>query len=87
MQQLCEGTNRNYSRHLFRSKRALASQIAEIFRWSLRGLLGKLTERAQTFCLPFIRDGSFRSFTAGDLDYAMTAAEIFQSLTEFGLLS
>ena len=85
MQQLCDGTNRNYTRHLFRSKHALASQIADIFRWSSRGLLGKLTERAQTFCLPFIRDGSFHSFTVGDLDSAMTAAfgpEIFQSLTD-----
>ena len=80
MQQLCDGTNHNYSRHLFRSKHALASQIANIFRWSLRGLLGKLTECAQTFCLPFIRDGSFQSFTVGDLDSAMMAAfgpEIF----------
>ena len=80
MQQLCDRTNHNYSHHLFRSKHALTSQITNIFRWSLWGLLGKLTECAQTFCLPFIRYGSFQSFTVGDLDSAMMAAfgpEIF----------
>ena len=82
MEQLCEQTNCNYTRHLFRSKHALASQIAEIFRWSLQGLLHKLTEHAQTFCLTFIRDGSFQSFTVEDLNYVMTAAfgpKIFHS--------
>ena len=52
----------------------LASQIAEIFQWSLQGLLHKLTEHAQTFCLTPIHDGSFQSFTVGDLNYVMTAA-------------
>ena len=44
-----------------------------------------LTEHAQTFCLTFICDGSFQSFTVGDLDYAMTAAfgpKIFHSQHE-----
>jgi len=85
MVQLCEATNRDYSQHLFRSKRALSSKITEIFRWSLRGILGKLTPHAQSFCLPFIRDGSFRSFDEGELEFAMTDAfgtEIFRSLTD-----
>jgi len=46
MQHLCDATHRDYSHHLFRSKHALASKIVEIFRWSLRGILGKLTQRA-----------------------------------------
>ena len=85
MQHLCDATHRDYSRHLFRSKRALASKIVEIFRWSLRGMLGQLTQRAQKFCLPFICDGSFRSFNKAQLEFAMTAAfgaEIFRSLTD-----
>ena len=84
MRQLCDGTSHNYSHHLFQSKHVLASQITEIFQWSLQGLLSKLTEHAQTFCLPFIHDSSLQSFTIRDLNYAMTAAfgpEIFQFLT------
>ena len=52
MQRLCKLTNCDYTRQLFRSKRALASKIGDIFRWSLRGLPGQLTPRAvmSPFC-------------------------------------
>src|ERR1700733_11407115 len=61
--ELCNATNRDPARCLFRSKHALASNIGDIFRSCLRGMLGLLTPRARHFCLPFIRDGSFTSFT------------------------
>lgn len=67
MQRLCELTNRDWSRYISRSKHALASKIGEIFRWSLRGILGELTARTQKYCLPFVRDGSFCNFTESDL--------------------
>jgi hypothetical protein len=42
-QRLCDLTNRDYTRQLFRSKQALASKIGDIFQWSLRGLLAAFT--------------------------------------------
>jgi len=70
----CNATNRDSARHLFRSKHALASKIGDIFRWCLRGMLSFLTPRARHFCLPFICDGSFSSFTMQGLHVHMTAA-------------
>jgi len=85
VQELCNATNRDPARRLFRSKHALASNIGDIFRSCLRGMLGLLTPRARHFCLPFIRDGSFTSFTAQDLHAQMTAAfgePVFRSLVD-----
>jgi hypothetical protein len=82
---LCNATNRDLTRHFFRSKHALASKIGDIFRWCLRGMLSSLTPRARHFCLPFIRDGSFSSFTMQDLHAHMTTAfgePVLLSLTD-----
>jgi len=83
--QLCLATNRECACHLFRSKHTLASKIGDIFRWCLRGMLGYLTPRARHFCLPFICDGSFSSFTMQDLHAHLIAAfgePIWKSLTD-----
>jgi hypothetical protein len=59
MQRLCSLTNRDYNRCSLRYKDALASEIGDIFRSSLRGLLGSLSQRALHYTLPFVRNGSF----------------------------
>jgi len=85
MQQLCNATNHDPTRHVFRSKHSIASKIGDIFRSCLWGMLGYLTPRARNFSLPFIRDASFLSYTVQDLHVNMSRAfgdTIFQSLTD-----
>jgi hypothetical protein len=68
-----------------RSKHALASKIVEIFRGSLRGMLGSLSARALHYTLPFVRDGSFISFTIPHLTSLLDDAfgsDIFRSLLD-----
>jgi len=76
IRKLCDLTNRDFCRYVLRSKSVLASNIGDIFRCTLRGLLGKLRPRACTIvCLLY----------PSDLDGAMKTAfdvEIFCSLTD-----
>jgi hypothetical protein len=65
--EICVPTNRSYTRRSFRSKQALASEICDIFRSSLRGMLGQLSSRAMHYALPFVRDRSFNQFGAPDV--------------------
>jgi len=85
IRKLCDLTNRDFQRYLLRSKGVLASNIGDIFRCTLCGMLGKLRPHALHSCLPFVRDSSFKSFDPSDLDCAMKTAfgdEIFCSLID-----
>jgi len=73
-QKLCVASNRDYARRSFRSKQVHACEISDIFRSSVRGMLGELTERASQYTLPFVRDYSFRHCSKSDLHSLMIAA-------------
>jgi len=74
IQKLCDATNRDFQRYLLCSKGVLASNIGNIFRCTLRGMLGNLRPHALHNCLPFVQDSSFKSFAPSDLDRVMKTA-------------
>jgi hypothetical protein len=55
---LCELSKRQVPAYLTRSSDAMAGKISEIFRATMRVIVGRATSRAQAFVLPFASDSS-----------------------------
>jgi hypothetical protein len=83
---LCELSKRQVPAYLTRSSDAMAGKIGEIFRATMRVIVGRATARAQAYVLPFAVDSSSPYLHTVDQFKAhledLFGPEIYRSLTD-----
>ena len=83
---LCELSKRQVPAYLTRSSDAMAGKIGEIFRATMRVIVGRATPRAQAYVLPFANDSSSPCLHNVDQFKAhlehLFGPEIYRSLTD-----